>query len=154
MALLAGLGISVLLLATVVGVLPVVRWVLRPVDELGATAARLAAGDLTARASERGGPPELRGLAAAFNRMAASLGAALERQRAFVADASHELRNPLGTLRLRLDALAGSLHGEDLRGHDSRSPRASALRGRSRACSSSPAPRRPPPSATTSSSSR
>ena len=115
MALLAGVGISVLLLATVVGVLPVVRWVLRPVDELSATAARLAAGDLTARASERGGPPELRGLAGAFNRMAASLVAALERQRAFVADASHELRNPLGTLRLRLDGLAGSLQGEDLR---------------------------------------
>ena len=108
-ALLAGLGLSVLLLATAIGVLPLVRWVLRPVDELSATAARLASGDLAARASERGGPPELRGLAAAFNRMAASLVNALERQRAFVADASHELRNPLATLRLRMDALAGSL---------------------------------------------
>jgi signal transduction histidine kinase len=114
-ALLAALGLSVVLLATVIGVLPLVRWVLRPVDALAATAARLAAGDLDARTSERGGPPELRGLAAAFNRMAVSLAAALERQRAFVADASHELRNPLAALRLRLDALAGSVHGEDAR---------------------------------------
>jgi signal transduction histidine kinase len=114
-AILAALGLSLLLVVTVLGVLPVVRWVLRPVDELGASAARLAAGDLEVRASERSGPPELRGLAAAFNRMAASLATALERQRAFVADASHELRNPLAALRLRLDGLVGSLDGEDER---------------------------------------
>lgn len=112
-ALLVALGISVLVLATALGALPVARWVLRPVDELNATAERLTAGDLSARASERGGPPELRGLAVAVNRTAAALGAALERQRAFVADASHELRNPLATLRLRIEALAARLSGED-----------------------------------------
>ena len=111
-ALLAGGGLSVLLLATALGALPVARWVLRPVDELSATAARLTAGDLSARAFERGGPPELRGLAVAFNRMASSLVAALERQRAFVADASHELRTPLATLRLRIEALTGKLSGD------------------------------------------
>jgi signal transduction histidine kinase len=111
-ALLAGGGLSVLLLATALGALPVARWVLRPVDELSATAARLTAGDLSARVSERGGPPELRGLAVAFNRMASSLVTALERQRAFVADASHELRTPLATLRLRIEALTGKLSGD------------------------------------------
>jgi signal transduction histidine kinase len=111
-ALLAGGGLSVLLLATALGALPVARWVLRPVDELSATAARLTTGDLSARASERGGPPELRGLAVAFNGMASSLVAALERQRAFVADASHELRTPLATLRLRIEALTGKLSGD------------------------------------------
>ncbi|MEA2130529.1 MAG: hypothetical protein QOJ85_3420 [Solirubrobacteraceae bacterium] len=104
---LAGAGLAVLLLTTVLGALPLARWVLRPVEALNAAAGRLASGDLGARAAERGGPPELRGLARAFNQMADSLVAALQRQRAFVADASHELRNPLATLRLRVEALAG-----------------------------------------------
>jgi signal transduction histidine kinase len=108
-AVLAGAGLAVLLLTTAFGALPLARWVLRPVDDLNAAAGRLAGGDLGARASERGGPPELRGLARAFNQMADNLVAALQRQRAFVADASHELRNPLATLRLRVEALAGKL---------------------------------------------
>jgi signal transduction histidine kinase len=108
---LAGAGLAVLLLTTVLGALPLARWVLRPVEALNATAGRLAAGDLGARASERGGPPELRGLARAFNQTADSLVAALQRQRAFVADASHQLRNPLATMRLRVEALAGKVDG-------------------------------------------
>jgi signal transduction histidine kinase len=106
---LAGAGLAVLLLTTLLGALPLARWVLRPVEALNAAAGRLAAGDLGARAAERGGPAELRGLARAFNQMADSLVAALQRQRAFVADASHQLRNPLATLRLRVEALAGKV---------------------------------------------
>ncbi|MEA2313462.1 MAG: hypothetical protein QOI03_154 [Solirubrobacteraceae bacterium] len=106
---LAGAGLAVLLLTTLLGALPLARWVLRPVEALNAAAGRLASGDLGARAAERGGPPELRGLARAFNQMADSLVVALQRQRAFVADASHELRNPLATLRLRVEALAGKV---------------------------------------------
>ncbi len=109
MYLLAGGGIVALLLASALLVLPLARWLLRPVYDLNEAAGRLAAGDLAARASERGGPPELRGLAHAFNQMADYLVAALEGQRAFVADASHELRNPLATLRLRMEALDGKV---------------------------------------------
>lgn len=108
-AVLAAGGLAVLLLTSALCALPLAHWMLRPVYDLNSAAGRLAAGDLTARASERGGPPELRGLARAFNQMADYLVATLQRQRAFVADASHELRNPLATLRLRLDALAGKV---------------------------------------------
>jgi len=111
-AVLAGAGLAVLLLTGVLCALPLARWVLRPVDDLNATADRLAAGGLDARASERAGPPELRGLAHAFNAMADSLALALQRQRAFVADASHELRNPLATLRLRMEALGDNVRDE------------------------------------------
>jgi signal transduction histidine kinase len=110
-AVLAAAGLAVLVLSTALCALPLAGWVLRPVHDLTSTAGRLTGGELGARASERGGPPELRMLAGAFNRMAESLVAALERQRAFVADASHELRNPLATLRLRIEGLADKVHG-------------------------------------------
>lgn len=112
LAVLAGAGLSVLLLTSALCAVPLSRWILRPVHDLNATAGRLAAGGLGARASERGGPPELRGLARAFNEMADNLVAVLQRQRTFVADASHELRNPLATLRLRVEALAGNVNDE------------------------------------------
>jgi signal transduction histidine kinase len=82
------------------------RWILRPVTELDGTAQRMAAGDVEARVPADVGPRELRQLAGSFNRMAEHVGGALVRQRAFVAQASHQLRNPLGALRIRVDNLA------------------------------------------------
>lgn len=102
-------GVGTLVLATGLGVLPLAGWVLHPVRDLAAAAQRIAAGRLDARVREDEGPPELRGLAGAFNRMAASVKAALEQQRAFASDASHQLRNPLTALRLRVERLAAHL---------------------------------------------
>ena len=51
------------------------------------------------------GPPELRQLAASVSRMAQGLEEVLEQQRSFVADASHQLRNPLAAVRLRRNDL-------------------------------------------------
>lgn len=80
------------------------RWVLRPVRALDAAA------NAFPRRRElgavRGGPPELRQLAASVTRMAQGLEDVLEQQRGFVADASHQLRNPLAAIRLRVDGLA------------------------------------------------
>jgi len=55
------------------------------------------------------GPPELRRLARSFNEMADNVEDVLEQQRAFVADASHQLRNPLAALLLRIELLAFEL---------------------------------------------
>ena len=55
------------------------------------------------------GPPELRHFTAAFNRMSQVVRASLERQRRLVADASHQLRNPLAAVRLRADTLEESV---------------------------------------------
>lgn len=85
---------------------PMSRWVLRPVRRLDEATAAVAGGRLDARADELGGPPELRRLAASFNAMVDVVGRALRRQRAFVSDASHQLRNPLASLRLAVDNLA------------------------------------------------
>lgn len=98
----------VTLLLTVFGVMvPFVGWVLRPVHDLELAAKRLADGDLGSRA-HRLGPPELRELAAAFNLMADNVETSQRQQRDLVADAAHQLGNPLTSLRLRLENLASS----------------------------------------------
>jgi len=58
------------------------------------------------------GPAELRGLATSFNSMADSVHSALEQQRVFVSDASHQLRNPLTALRLRVENLRSHVDGD------------------------------------------
>ncbi len=78
----------------------------RPLRRLRAATDRLAGGDLTVKAQNDEGPPEIRGLANAFNTMSARLGRMVEGQRAFAGDASHQLRTPLTALRLRLDQAA------------------------------------------------
>ncbi|WP_369174842.1 ATP-binding protein [Streptomyces sp. R28] len=80
------------------------RWVVRPLHRLDRAVGTLAAG-LPAEHARAGGPPELRQLATGFNRMADAVTTALEQQRRLVADTSHQLRNPLAALRLRIDSL-------------------------------------------------
>lgn len=77
--------------------------VTRRLGVLTATTERLAAGDLSARADPRAGAPELVRLARSFNRMADRLSGLIDEQRAFAADASHQLRTPLTALRLKLE---------------------------------------------------
>ncbi|MGC1214747.1 MAG: HAMP domain-containing sensor histidine kinase [Micromonospora sp.] len=88
-------------------------WVLRPVTELDAVTHEIAEGDRSARVRPRLGPPELRRLAASFNNMADVVSDVMDRQRAFVAHASHQLRNPLTALRLRVEELGPSLTDPD-----------------------------------------
>lgn len=99
---LAAVGLIVLAAAAVVGLL-LARSLSQPLRRLEAVAARVGTGELTARAREDDGPPEVRYLAGELNRTTAKLGALLTSQEQFVADASHELRTPLTALRLRLE---------------------------------------------------
>ncbi|WP_433794485.1 sensor histidine kinase [Actinoplanes sp. CA-252034] len=90
-------------------------WVLRPVTRLDAAAHEIGAGDSAARVQPGLGPPELRRLSASFNEMADAVAEAMERQRSFVAHASHQLRNPLTVLRLRIEDLGSRIDDEELR---------------------------------------
>jgi signal transduction histidine kinase len=97
-------GLVALLVFVAVAV-ALARWMLRPIAELDGTVHRLAEGTLDARVPAGLGPPELRRLARSFNEMADTVIDALGKQRAFVAQASHQLRNPLTSLRIRFDNL-------------------------------------------------
>ena len=95
------------------------RWALAPVEALEAGARQLAAGDLEGRISIDRGPPELRDLGTTFNTMATQLQGLVDSQRAFVADASHQLRTPLTALRLRLESLEEEVETGDTDGAQS-----------------------------------
>jgi signal transduction histidine kinase len=101
-----GAGEIAAMLLAVGAALRLTGWVLRPVRVLDATTHDIATGRLKSRVASSGGPPELRRLARSFNEMADHVEDVLEQQRAFVADASHQLRNPLAALLLRIELLA------------------------------------------------
>lgn len=73
------------------------RRLLQPLRETATAAGAIAAGDLQTRLPVDD-DPDLSGFVVAFNDMAASLEARLERERRFAADVSHELRTPLTAL--------------------------------------------------------
>ncbi len=71
---------------------------LQPVKEIGATAQRIADGNLAERIPVSDAASELGQLAAVLNSTFARLEAAFAEQKNFTADASHELRTPLAVL--------------------------------------------------------
>ena len=105
---LAGVAAVVLLAVAVIGWV-IARSVTRPLRELTDTAGRFASGDLTVTPTAVAGPPEIQALDDTMTTMALQLDGLLRSHRAFVADASHQLRTPLTALRLRLENLQSHL---------------------------------------------
>ncbi|WP_369034138.1 sensor histidine kinase [Streptomyces adonidis] len=102
--LLAAVGLAVLAAVAVVA-FACARWAGRPIRELERATHELADGGAATPVAVTSGPPEVRSLAAAFNRTAARLAHLLASQRAFAGEASHQLKTPLAALRLRLENL-------------------------------------------------
>lgn len=101
-----------LLLVVVAGVTWLVtRRALRPVEGIrGEMAAITASTDLSRRVPVPSSKDEIGRLARTTNETLAALESAVERQRRFVADASHELRSPIASLRTQLEV--GVAHPE------------------------------------------
>jgi len=99
-----GWGTALLAIA-LAGAFLIASMIARPLAALTRASGRLGRGQAHEPLAEKG-PRELRGVAAAFNRMASDLGR-IERERAMVlAGISHDLRTPLSRLRLALEMQA------------------------------------------------
>jgi signal transduction histidine kinase len=78
----------------------------RPVEAMRRRAATISATDLDSRLPPAGGNDELGRLGRTLNEMLTRIQRSVARERAFVSDASHELRSPIATLRTELQLMA------------------------------------------------
>jgi signal transduction histidine kinase len=96
----------------------VVTWLvvgraLRPVEAIRAEVTAISAGELDRRVPEPAGDDEIARLARTMNAMLGRLEAASARERAFTADASHELQSPLSSFRTQLEVALAQSPGPD-----------------------------------------
>lgn len=109
---LAAAAVVVLAAVALVGT-AVARSLTRPLRDVELAVARFAGGDLRSLPPDPRAPAEIADLQATVNAMAERLARLLAEQRAFVADASHQLRTPLTALRLRLENLQSAARHPD-----------------------------------------
>ncbi|MEU6710145.1 HAMP domain-containing sensor histidine kinase [Nonomuraea sp. NPDC046802] len=85
------------------GVSRVVARTLAPVRSITEKLSEITAGNGTMRVPVPDGADEIKGLAETANRTLARLEGAMEQQRRFASDASHDLRSPITAMRAELD---------------------------------------------------
>ena len=100
-------AIALLILAALALVgLTVARSATEPIKRLRTSAARFGRGDFSPlEVDDAETPVEIQELAESMNAMGRQLEQLIQRHRSFVGDASHQLRTPLTSLRLRLENL-------------------------------------------------
>ncbi|MFW2381548.1 MAG: sensor histidine kinase [Acidimicrobiales bacterium] len=102
------LALGVLFLAAFISGWFLSGWALKPVRRITGVAQGITGSDLGQRIGMKGPRDELRDMGDTFDSMLDRLEVAFDDQRRFVAEASHELRNPLAVARTNLElALSG-----------------------------------------------
>ena len=96
-------AIPLLVLALAAIAWRVIGWTLRPVEALRLGAERISGRDRDERLAVPRAADEIHALAVTLNGMLDRLAAARNRQQSFVADAAHELRSPLTSIRTQLE---------------------------------------------------
>ena len=111
------LAVGVPLLVAAVGFTSwlVTRRALQPVDSIRSEVAEITTRDLSRRVPEPAANDEIGRLARTMNGMLDRLQAGSDRQRRFVADASHELQSPLASARAQLEVGLATEEGTDWR---------------------------------------
>jgi signal transduction histidine kinase len=97
------LGFPLLLLVLGLVAWRVIGATLRPVESLRSAAERVSGTGEDERLPEPGSRDEIQALAVTLNSMLDRLASARERERSFVANVAHELRNPLASLRVQAE---------------------------------------------------
>lgn len=104
------IGVGIFTVLGAMGAYWIAQQALRPVQRLSRLVQEIRAETLDRRLALDGPSDEVKELADAFDSMLEHLERAFEQQGRFVADAAHELRTPLATLRANLEVIRQDPH--------------------------------------------
>ncbi len=104
---LSGGGVCIVIVGFILGWLAT-GWAVKPISEINEVASEIADGKLAERIDIKRPSKEIASLQRELNQTFSALEKAMEHQKKFTSDASHELRNPLAAMMLEIEVTLAS----------------------------------------------